>query len=458
MKKTKIICTVGPASEKPEIMEALILSGMNAARNNFSHGDFEEHGGRIKTVEMINEKLGLHVARLLDTKGPEFRTHEFQDEKGNPIKVLIEKGSEVRICFDASNGTATKFSVAYPGLYDDVSIGSTILVDDGYLELTITGKDSEKRELITIAKNSHKIKSRRGINVPNVVLNMPFISEKDRKDIEFAAKMDYNFIAASFTRRAQDVLDIKEILKAQGNTDIQIIAKIENQEGMDNLDEIIEVADGIMVARGDLGVEIAPWDVPGAQKEMVVKCIAAGKIVIVATQMLESMQDNPRPTRAEVNDVANAVYDGTDSTMLSGESAAGNYPIESVSYMAKINEKTEELVDNQVFTQFGFDYSPADNLLSGLAYGVATMVNSGMVDIIIAKGSEVAREVSRFRPNAIIIAEVDTHKEAQSLALNYAVYGVVNKEEKAAIIKAADLRKGAVAAEITSKTIKIVKV
>src|SRR5690606_20618407 len=325
MKKTKIICTLGPASENKEMMTKLIKAGMNVARFNFSHGDYEEHGGRLKTLREINAELGTYVAALLDTKGPEIRTHEFDG------KVEIVKGSEVRIAFTPVLGNASKFSVSYPGLFDDMKVGEIVTVDDGYLTLEVVAKDDEAHELVTVAKNTHTVKSRRGVNVPNVILNMPFISEKDRSDIEFAAKMGYDFVAASFVRRADDVKQIREILDNAGGQRVQIIAKIENQEGVDNLDEIIEIVDGIMVARGDLGIEVANELVPMYQTEMIDKCLVAGKIVIVATQMLESMQKNPRPTRAEVSDVFNAVREGTHATMLSGESAAGDYPFEAVS-------------------------------------------------------------------------------------------------------------------------------
>jgi len=420
MRKTKIVCTLGPVSEPKDMMRKLIKAGLNVARFNFSHGDYEEHGKRLKTVRELNEELGTYVATMLDTKGPEIRTNEFDG------KVEIVKDSEVRITFKEVLGTALKFSVTYPGLYNDVKVGDRILVDDGYLELLITDKDTKNKELITKALNTHVVKSRRGVNVPNVVLNMPFISAKDAEDIKFAATAGYDYLAASFVRRASDVEKIRTILNANGGQNIQIIAKIENQEGLDNLAEIIEVVDGIMVARGDLGVEIPGENVPQAQTQMIDLCLEAGKFVIVATQMLESMQKNPRPTRAEVSDVANAVYEGTSATMLSGESAAGDYPEESVTYMAKINVKAEEDIDHKVFV---YDYYNADNLDDDLARMAVNALLDTPTVAIVTNDENVAVSLSKFRPAAPVIAVVENHDIARSLALNYAVYPVLSVKE-----------------------------
>lgn len=422
MKKTKMICTIGPASEQKDVMREIIKTGMNVVRMNFSHGDYEEHGFRIKNCRELNEELGTNVALCLDTKGPEIRTHLFQYKEGEK-KVTVEKGATVRIAMKEVLGTAEKFSVTYPGLYDDVKVGGTVLVDDGYLELTVVEKDEANRELVCRAENTHKIKDKRGINVPNVILNMPFISAKDKADMEFACDQDLDFISASFVRRASDVLEIREILKNKGNDHIKIIAKIENQEGVDNLDEIIEVADGIMVARGDMGVEIPAWEVPAVQKELVSKCQSQGKIVVVATQMLESMQNNPRPTRAEVNDVANAVLDGADSTMLSGESAGGDYPVQSVRYMAKINERMGDEIDFDLMFDRALDgvYELDFPTMLGMS-AAKSALEFGATAIITVGEAKLASACSRFRPCCPIVACVPNRREARGLALNFGVF------------------------------------
>ena len=449
MKKTKIICTLGPASENKEMMTKLIKAGMNVARFNFSHGDYEEHGGRLKTLREINAELGTYVAALLDTKGPEIRTHEFDG------KVEIVKGSEVRIGFTPVLGNASKFSVSYPGLFDDMKVGEIVTVDDGYLTLEVVAKDEAAHELVTVAKNTHTVKSRRGVNVPNVVLNMPFISEKDRSDIEFAAKMGYDFVAASFVRRADDVKQIREILDNAGGQRVQIIAKIENQEGVDNLDEIIEIVDGIMVARGDLGIEVANELVPMYQTEMIDKCLVAGKIVIVATQMLESMQKNPRPTRAEVSDVFNAVREGSHATMLSGESAAGDYPFEAVSTMARIDAKAETVVDYEVFLD-GF-YKGESNT-DALANAAAKLVLDYEVDVILADGLEVAKSISKFHPKTPVIAIVEDAAEARSLAINFAVYPVLSLDEANDLIEAWGIQAGEFVLEVSKDSTRLLQI
>lgn len=422
MKKTKIICTIGPASEAEPTMRKLIKIGMNVVRMNFSHGDYEEQGFRIKTTKKLNEEFGTHVALMLDTKGPEIRTHLFKDGK-----VQIEKGTTVSVYMNEIEGDATKFSVTYPGLINDVEVGGTILVDDGYLELKILEKNVADGIIVCQAMNAHKLKNKRGINVPNVKLNMDFISAKDKADIEFACDQDLDFIAASFVRRADDVLKIREILKAKGNDNIKIISKIENQEGVDNLDEIVAVSDGIMVARGDMGVEIPAWEVPSVQKLLVAKCQSEGKYVVVATQMLESMQNNPRPTRAEVNDVANAVLDGCDATMLSGESANGDYPVESVTYMAQIDERMDEELDYEMFLETGL-YGDPENMDDKTALGMAAAkiaYEFGAKAIVTDGCACLARQVSRFRACCPVIANVKDGRQARSLALAFGVTAMV---------------------------------
>ncbi len=421
MKQTKIICTLGPVSSNIETLTKLADNGMNAARFNFSHGNTEEQLAKINMVREVNKGREDKIGLLLDTKGPEIRTHLFPEGL-----VTVQKGSTVTVCMEEVGGTAERFSVTYPGLIEDVKVGGTILVDDGYLELTVKSIDKAKGEIVTIAENTHAIKDRRGINVPNCVLNMPFISEKDRKDMTFAATEGMDFIAASFVRRADDVKQIREILKAAGNETVKIISKIENQEGVDNIDEIIEVSDGIMFARCDLGVEVPAEDVPHIQKYITRRCQSLGKIVVVATQMLESMQHNPRPTRAEVSDVANAVLDGACATMLSGESAAGDYPVESVSYMAKIDEKAEEDIDYKGF----FKRAMEAYCGSSISKAICTAVTYASMDynvkaIILEDDAALVQNINQFRPQALTFVATKDEAAARSYSLNWGTFARV---------------------------------
>lgn len=423
-KNTKMICTIGPKSEPKEMLSKLVDAGMNCIRCNFSHGDHAEQKNRMDLIREINKEKGTHVAILLDTKGPEIRTHLF--ENGG---VELVAGQTVRVAMNEVLGTAEKFSITYPGLINDVVAGGTILVDDGYVELTVTELDTANQEIVCTVKNSAFVKDRRGINVPGAKLNMEFISEKDRADMIFGCEMQVDYIAASFVRRAEDVLAIREIFAEQGNTHTQIIAKIENQEGVDNMDSILEVVDGIMVARGDLGVEVPAEDVPLIQKEIIAKCNAAGKIVITATQMLESMQKNPRPTRAEVSDVANAIFDGTDAIMLSGESAAGQYPLEAVETMARIARRTEQALDHQEIIARAMASSSRD-VASAMGLAVADTVEDLGAQAVIActQSGATARAISKYRPSAPVIAATSCEKTATSLALYWGVQPVVVAE------------------------------
>ena len=423
-KNTKMICTIGPKSEPKEMLSKLVDAGMNCIRCNFSHGDHAEQKARMDLIREINKEKGTHVAVLLDTKGPEIRTHLF--ENGG---VELVAGQTVRVAMNEVLGTAEKFSITYPGLINDVVVGGTILVDDGYVELTVTELDTANQEIVCTVKNSAFVKDRRGINVPGAKLNMEFISEKDRADMIFGCEMQVDYIAASFVRRAEDVLAIREIFAEQGNTHTQIIAKIENQEGVDNMDSILEVVDGIMVARGDLGVEVPAEDVPLIQKEIIAKCNAAGKIVITATQMLESMQKNPRPTRAEVSDVANAIFDGTDAIMLSGESAAGQYPLEAVETMARIARRTEQALDHQEIIARAMASSSRD-VASAMGLAVADTVEDLGAQAVIActQSGATARAISKYRPSAPVIAATSCEKTATSLALYWGVQPVVVAE------------------------------
>ena len=335
MRKTKIICTLGPSTDKNGVLEELIKEGMNVARFNFSHGLHDEQKGRIDKLKEIRTRLNKPVAALLDTKGPEIRICEFADGK-----ITLKEGQEFTLTADEIEGNEKIVSVTYKDLYKDVKPGNSILIDDGLIGLEV--KKIKGHDIVCTVINGGVLGNKKGVNLPGVEVNMPFISPKDHDDILFGIKEGYDFIAASFTRTAADVKEIRDILEKNGGHDIKIIAKIENQQGVDNIDSIIEAADGIMIARGDMGVEIPAEQVPHIQKEIIKKCNAAYKTVITATQMLDSMIRNPRPTRAEVTDVANAIYDGTDVVMLSGETANGKYPLEALKMMVKIAETTEQ--------------------------------------------------------------------------------------------------------------------
>lgn len=340
MRKTKIVCTIGPASESEEMLEKLIKAGMNVARLNFSHGDHAEHKARIDRIREVSQRLGKTVGILLDTKGPEIRTHNMKDGA-----IELEKGTEVIVSMTEVEGTPDKFSVTYDNLINDVQEGSYILLDDGLIELQVKQIDKTNGEVICDVLNTGELKNKKGVNLPGVKVSLPGITDKDAEDIKFGISENIDFIAASFVRRPSDVLDIRKLLEEGKNTNISIIPKIENQEGIDNIKEILEVSDGLMVARGDMGVEIPPESVPMVQKDLIRQCNKLGKPVITATQMLDSMQRNPRATRAEASDVANAIYDGTDAVMLSGETAAGLYPEEAVKTMRNIAISAEAAQD-----------------------------------------------------------------------------------------------------------------
>ena len=337
MKKTKIVSTLGPSSSDVETIVKLIQAGANVFRFNFSHGDHEEHLGRMNAVHEAEKITGKTVGILLDTKGAEIRTTKQVDGK-----IEFQTGDVLRISMDENlEGTKEKIAVTYAGLFDDVQVGGQVLFDDGLLGTTVLEKDVANRELVVRVDNDGILGSRKGVNAPGVSINLPGITEKDADDIRFGLDHGINYIAASFVRKPEDVLEIRELLKEKNMEHVQIVPKIESQEGIDNLDAIIAVSDGLMVPRGDMGVEIPAENVPLVQKEMIRKMNLAGLPVITATQMLDSMEENPRPTRAEASDVANAVFDGTDATMLSGESANGEYPVEAVATMAAIDEKAE---------------------------------------------------------------------------------------------------------------------
>ena len=338
MRKTKIICTIGPAVDSPEVLEELMNAGMNVARINFSHGNYEDQKDRIETVKKVRAKLGKPVALLLDTKGPEIRIGKFADPNG----IELKPGDTFRLVNEDIEGDKERISVSYKNLYNEVSVGTTILINDGTIETKVKEIDGE--DIVCGVIVGGKLTNRKSMNIPGSKINLPSLTEKDIEDLTFGAKVGFDYVAASFIRKPEDVINIRKVLVDNGGEHIKIISKIENREGIENFDKILEVSDGIMVARGDLGVEIPMEEVPIRQKEFIKKCNEAGKIVVTATQMLESMVNNPRPTRAEVSDVANAIYDQTSAIMLSAESAAGKYPIECVQTMDKIARAIESSI------------------------------------------------------------------------------------------------------------------
>ncbi|MDF2857043.1 MAG: pyruvate kinase [Neobacillus sp.] len=418
LRKTKIVCTIGPASESVEKLSELIEAGMNVARLNFSHGDFQEHGQRIQNIREAAKKTGKTVAILLDTKGPEIRTHNME----NGVLELTA-GQNIIVSMTEVEGTLEKFSITYPGLIDDVQVGSKILLDDGLIGLEVLNIDKKANEIETKILNSGTLKNKKGVNVPGVSVNLPGITEKDTQDIIFGIEQEVDFIAASFVRRASDVLEIRQLLEEKKATHIHIIPKIENQEGVDNIDEILEVSDGLMVARGDLGVEIPAEEVPLVQKMLIKKCNFFGKPVITATQMLDSMQRNPRPTRAEASDVANAIFDGTDAIMLSGETAAGIYPVEAVQTMHNIASRAESALDHKrILSSRSKDTE--HNLTDAIGQSVAhTALNLEVNSIITpTESGHTARMISKYRPKAPIVAVTANDQICRRLSLVWGVY------------------------------------
>ncbi len=417
IKRTKIVCTLGPASDKEEILRELVKSGLNVCRFNFSHGSHEEHKERMDLVKKIREELGQPVAILLDTKGPEIRTGNFEEPE-----VLLEEGQKFTITMKDVVGDKEICTVSYKGLVNDVVPGDTILIDDGLVGLKVEKIDDD--DIVCIVENSGIVKNHKGVNVPGVKINFPALTEKDIKDIEFGISQGIDYIAASFVRKASDVLAIREVLEDNNATHIQIISKIENQEGIDNIDSILQVSDGIMVARGDLGVEIPTPEIPIAQKMMIKKCNQLGKPVITATQMLDSMMRNPRPTRAEVTDVANAIYDGTDAIMLSGETAAGKYPVEAVKIMATIAKRTEETLKyNELLKKRKIEDVTVTNAISYATCTTSADLNAKAI-ISFTTSGHTARMVSKFRPQAPIIATTEDEGVMRRLALVWGVYPV----------------------------------
>ena len=410
MRRTKIIATLGPTCNDTEIMKTMIQTGMDAARINFSHGSYESHAVTINMLKAARESLDLPIPLILDTKGPEIRIGPFKDDK-----IYLKQGNEFTLTTEDVEGDETMVSVTYGDLPKDVKIGSHILIDDGLIELKVTSMTDT--DITCLVINEGWISSRKGVNVPDVFVNLPSLTEQDISDLKFGIEMGFDFVAASFIRNANDVLNIKEVLEENGGQYVKIIAKIENRAGVDNIDSILEVADGIMVARGDLGVEIPPEEVPMVQKALIRRANFLGKLVITATQMLESMTKNPRPTRAEANDVANAIFEGTDVVMLSGETANGQYPIESISMMARIASRAEG--SREYFSEI--EQTMKKNITNAISFAAcATAKNIKAACIVAVTDSGFAANmVARSRPDAPILALTTSEMVCRQLNLSW---------------------------------------
>lgn len=418
LKKTKIICTQGPSTEKPGVVDALIANGMNLARFNFSHGDHAEHLGRINMVREAAKKAGKVISLVLDTKGPEMRLGEFKDGK-----VMLEKGNKFTLTYSDEPGDEAHVSINHKGLYTEVKPGDTLLLSDGLVALKVD--EIKGKDIVTTIQNSGKMSTRKRVAAPGVPLGLPPISEQDAKDIIFGCEQDMDFVAASFIQRPADVLAIRKLIE-EHNGHMEIIPKIENLEGVKNFDAILEVSDGIMVARGDLGVEVPAEDVPLIQKEIIKKCNKAGKPVIVATQMLESMTTNPRPTRAEVSDVGNAILDGTDAIMLSGETAQGDYPVEAVSMMNTIACRIEAALEyKDLFMERGFEHLKSRT--RAVAHATVQMAYELDAPAIITptESGYTTKVVSKYRPKAAIIAYTPNERVVRQLNLRWGVYPIL---------------------------------
>lgn len=424
MRKTKIICTLGPSTDKDDVMKELMLAGMNVARFNFSHADHKEHGGRIEKLRKLRHELNLPVAALLDTRGPEIRIGNFENHK-----IMLKKGQKFTMTSRDVVGNDSMVSITYKELPKDVTKGSTLLIDDGLVALTV--ESTTDTDINCVVENDGAISDHKGVNAPGVALSMPFISEKDRADIIFAIKNNYDFIAASFTRTADDIKEIRKIFKEFNCTSINIIAKIENLQGVKNIDEIISVSDGIMIARGDMGVEIPTEEVPVIQKMIIRKVYNAGKQVITATQMLDSMMKNPRPTRAEATDVANAIYDGTSAIMLSGETAAGNYPVEALETMVKIAVRAEQDIDYKGrFKKRESIMNPdITNAISHATVTTAHDLNAAAI-ITVTKSGQTARMISKYRPSCPIVGGTTYPHVCRQLNLSWGVTPIMIHEEE----------------------------
>lgn len=421
MRKTKIVCTIGPASGSEEVFESMCLAGLNVARLNFSHGTHDEHQEKINMIKKVREKLDLPIAMLLDTKGPEYRIKTFKNGS-----VTVNEGDKFVFTTEDVEGDETRVSVNYSGLADDLSIGDRILVNNGLVIFVV--REIDDNDVICEVIAGGELSNRKSMSFPNKVLKKEYLSEQDKEDLLFGIKNDFDFVAASFVSSKQDVLDVKEFLAANGGENIEVIAKIENRSGVDNIEEICEVCEGIMVARGDLGVEVPFAELPAIQKYLITKCRLLGKRVITATEMLESMIYNPRPTRAEISDVANAVYDGTSAVMLSGETAAGKYPVKTVKAMAEIVEETEKNINfEKRFRTSSFKIKNKVDAISHATCGMAIDIGAKAIVVSSMSGMTV-RMVSRFRAPTDIIGMATNRKVWYKLALSWGVLPVLSEQ------------------------------
>lgn len=422
MRKTKIVCTLGPAVDDCKTLTKLFAAGMNVARFNFSHGDYEQQSKRIEMFKAVRDELNMPIPMMLDTKGPEIRIGTFENDAG----VILHDGATFTLSQEPCVGTFSKVFVNYSHLYEDVQIGTTILINDGIIELKV--KEIINKDVVCEVIHGGKLTNRKSVNIPGLILQLPLLTDKDTEDIIFGIQNGFDIIAASFVRKPEDILAIKEILKEHNASHIKIIAKIENQEGVDNFDSILDVVDGIMVARGDLGVEIPMDRVPLLQKEFVKKCNQKGKNVIIATQMLESMINTPRPTRAEVNDVANAIFDGASSIMLSGEVASGNFPVESVKTMAKIAETIENGID--YWKEFSLKETShlvgnRSNLIVGHALCEVANQSNAKAIFALSEGGHTPVAIASFRPACPIYLITPNEVTARQLSVNWGIYPIL---------------------------------
>ncbi len=422
IRKTKIVCTMGPNLFEKHLIAPLMKAGMNVARFNFSHGTYETHQHYYDEVCRIRDELGLPIATMLDTKGPEIRVRSFKNGR-----VTLQNGQLFTLTTDEVEGDEERVSITYKELPQDIAVGSSILIDDGLIGMQVERIDGA--DIVCRVLNGGVVSNNKGVNIPNAHLSMPFISEKDHQDILFAIKNGYDFIAASFTRCADDIMQIRHILQENNCHTINIIAKIENMEGVENIDEILRVVDGVMVARGDLGVEVPLEDVPSLQKKLIQRGIAAGKPVITATQMLDSMIKNPRPTRAEATDVANAIYDGTSAIMLSGESAVGAYPVEAVETMVRIALRAE--ADMDYIRRFSRDASASTDVTNAISHATVTSAHdlNASAIITVTKSGSTARILSRYRPACVIVGCTTEKHVWRQLALSWGTVPLMIAEE-----------------------------